>query len=436
MSTPIDPFSGTNTRNILQHVLVPKIVTGAGGSYEVKVDLTNIDNINVSGQVSAVSGSTVPGGTNESDYLYWSNNSWTIGSTDVRIGKLAGSQGQSQQGVAVGLSAGQINQGGSSIAIGPFAGTNSQSQLSVSIGANAGTFNQGTNSVAVGTNAGQTNQGLESVAVGSGAGASNQGVGSVSIGAGSGGTQALFNVAVGLNSGVNQKDGAVAIGMDAGYIDSVNYPGNTWTQGAASIAIGKMAGWNGQEDRTIILNASGNEFSGVPGQTDSFYVNPIRGDAPVSSVLCYNTSTSEVVSNSQVSYSSPNLNVSAGATGAVVVGTAGSPQIPAITFQAAGQEAAIGYDAGTNNLLLGFGNNPTVSTLGSLSVTGNVAASGGQLSSSGTFGPYGTTTPITLNGLINFGNYGIGMNGGALYIVNTGTPAAEYYQISVGPAIP
>ena len=40
-----DPFSGTTTRNILQHVLSPKIVSDGTGGYQVKTDLINVDHI-------------------------------------------------------------------------------------------------------------------------------------------------------------------------------------------------------------------------------------------------------------------------------------------------------------------------------------------------------------------------------------------------------
>lgn len=45
-----DPFSGTNTRNILEHIISPKVVvgpTGTGG-YGVKTDLINVDTVNIS----------------------------------------------------------------------------------------------------------------------------------------------------------------------------------------------------------------------------------------------------------------------------------------------------------------------------------------------------------------------------------------------------
>jgi hypothetical protein len=39
-----DPFSNTNIRNLLQHVVSPKIVSDGTGGYQVKTDLINIDN--------------------------------------------------------------------------------------------------------------------------------------------------------------------------------------------------------------------------------------------------------------------------------------------------------------------------------------------------------------------------------------------------------
>jgi len=40
-----DPFSGTNTRNILDHLISPKIVSGPTGGYQVKTDLINVDTV-------------------------------------------------------------------------------------------------------------------------------------------------------------------------------------------------------------------------------------------------------------------------------------------------------------------------------------------------------------------------------------------------------
>lgn len=51
-----DPFSGTNTRNILEHLISPKIVGATGGGYQVKTDLINIDNIYITGEIFGPTG--------------------------------------------------------------------------------------------------------------------------------------------------------------------------------------------------------------------------------------------------------------------------------------------------------------------------------------------------------------------------------------------
>ena len=38
-----DPFLGSNTRNLLQHVLSPKIVSDGCNGYVVKLDMINVD---------------------------------------------------------------------------------------------------------------------------------------------------------------------------------------------------------------------------------------------------------------------------------------------------------------------------------------------------------------------------------------------------------
>jgi hypothetical protein len=44
MTTPgNDPFSGTNTRDLLQHIVSPKIVSDGSTGYAVKTDLINVD---------------------------------------------------------------------------------------------------------------------------------------------------------------------------------------------------------------------------------------------------------------------------------------------------------------------------------------------------------------------------------------------------------
>ena len=61
-----DSFSGTNTRNLLQHLFTPKIVYDGQGGFEVKTDLINVDNIYITGNVigpTGGGGSSSTGGT-------------------------------------------------------------------------------------------------------------------------------------------------------------------------------------------------------------------------------------------------------------------------------------------------------------------------------------------------------------------------------------
>jgi hypothetical protein len=55
-----DPFSGSNVRNLLEHVLSPKIVSDGTNGYTVALDLINVDNIYASGTIYAANGSTTP----------------------------------------------------------------------------------------------------------------------------------------------------------------------------------------------------------------------------------------------------------------------------------------------------------------------------------------------------------------------------------------
>ena len=68
-----DPFSGTNTRNLLQHVFSSKITGDTSSGYNVKVDVLNVDNIVISGDVIGPTGS------------YW-NHSGGGSNTNVQAG--------------------------------------------------------------------------------------------------------------------------------------------------------------------------------------------------------------------------------------------------------------------------------------------------------------------------------------------------------------
>ena len=216
----------------------------------------------------------VPTGSTTGDYLVWDagTQSWTVGSTEVRLG----------------AGAGEVNQGLNAVAVGPGAGATNQGELATALGSLAGASNQGREALAAGHAAGQFSQGASSVAVGPYAGNYLQGSASVAVG-----PYAAFR---------NQADGAVAVGMLAGAAG----------QGVYAIALGKCAGYNGvsptagwipdpfnvgtpQPARSIVINATGQPVQA--GAPDSLYVAPIRLVGSVSSLLplYYDTTTGEVV---------------------------------------------------------------------------------------------------------------------------------------------
>lgn len=134
--------------------------------------------------------------------------------------------------------------------------TGATGPTNIAIGQNAGGGTMGPNGVSIGTGAGQANQGNAAVAIGQGAGAFQQGAATVAIGVSAGSFfQSSNAVAIGTGAGLNQQgNSSIAIGNGAG-------AGLSWAQAA----------------HTIIINASGHELDGVNGQTNSFYVAPVRG---------------------------------------------------------------------------------------------------------------------------------------------------------------
>jgi hypothetical protein len=51
-----DPFLGTNTRNLIQHVFSPKITENISKEYDVKIDLLNVDKITTSSDITITNG--------------------------------------------------------------------------------------------------------------------------------------------------------------------------------------------------------------------------------------------------------------------------------------------------------------------------------------------------------------------------------------------
>lgn len=96
-----DPFSGSNTQNIILHLVSPKIINDGSGGYTVKTDLINVDNVYATGLVRAgIDGSgDVQSSTAFSIYdattfaTYGritanSGNTWVQGISNIRFGQL------------------------------------------------------------------------------------------------------------------------------------------------------------------------------------------------------------------------------------------------------------------------------------------------------------------------------------------------------------
>jgi hypothetical protein len=177
---------------------------------------------------------------------------------------------------------------GDAVAFGQNAGTISQGSQAVAIGDSAGYNTQGAYGVAIGYGAGNVNQGQTAVAIGINAGISNQGAYGIAIGNSSGSAQGQYAIALGYDTGGSAGADSVAIGTQAG-------KGNTTAIGVNTIAIGKFAGFESAAANSIILNASGVNFSSA---TSGFFVNPVRYSVSTDEsndlgLALYNQSTKE-----------------------------------------------------------------------------------------------------------------------------------------------
>ena len=106
----------------------------------------------------------------------------------------------------------------------------------------------------------------------------------ISIG-GKSGTTGIGSISIGGLSG-GDGDGSISIGHGAGH----------YGQGKSSIQIGMTPTSSGscQEDNTIILNATGDVFSGVPDVKGACYIKPIRRTNKIATPL-YLTNDDEVI---------------------------------------------------------------------------------------------------------------------------------------------
>ena len=249
------------------------------------------------------------------------------GADSVAIGNSAGTNTQAQYSVAIGRNAGEISQSGSAISIGERSGQNNQGLTAVAIGSYSGNQNQGQGSVAIGGNAGEATQGIASIAIGDLAGQNTQSTKSVAIGFLAGQTtQGDSSVAIGSNSGeISQGANSIAIGNQAGQtaqgtdciclghssgynisaassnVISIGRRASYANSGANSINIGELANEDGGNyGNCIVLNATGSALNS--SGSNRFYVKPIRNETVLTgfNTLCYNTTTGEICSNSNI----------------------------------------------------------------------------------------------------------------------------------------
>ena len=195
------------------------------------------------------------------------------GSNGVAIGNYAGNSGQTADSIAIGHYTQQNGSGWGGIAIGRYAGRNQQQAQAIAIGGNAGNYNQGYHAVALGRYAGSYNQGQYAVAIGDQAGNYSQGTGAVALGSFTGYQQGAYSVGIGYQTGAY--DGSSALGE-------------------YQIAIGYQAAYDHGHNNSIVLNASGANFS---PSNEGFYVNPVRygdtQDATDDGIVFFNQSTKE-----------------------------------------------------------------------------------------------------------------------------------------------
>lgn len=295
--------SGTNFP-ILNSGLYASPVRSTRTSYNLFYD-PNTREITYDTSGSDGGGNRLPIGTNQSEYLFWDSNfsEWRIGSNEIHIGSQSGNINQASYAIAIGYKAGKDNQGINSIAIGNQAGVKNQPDNSIILNATGVEMTSTTKSSALYIDPiqlGTSNQllyydssskevsyssipnGLELLPDGLSSSEYlfwNSSISSWEIGSN--------EVRIGSDSGyTGQSSYAVAIGYQAGYIN----------QGMNSIAIGRNAGITNQPTNSIVLNASGSPFNMV---NSGLYVSPIRSNINAN-VLCYNTSTKEIVYGSIV----------------------------------------------------------------------------------------------------------------------------------------
>jgi hypothetical protein len=246
-----DPFSGSNTRNLLQHLVSPKIVENGSGGYEVRVDLTNVDNIYASGTIYGGGGGIGITGTESNQYLVWDETikQWVLGGIREDSGSVflgAGAVGSSTKNVCVGID----TQGyGNSVSIGH-------------------TIYSSISDVTIGNDT--TSVGEDNVTIGR-------------LARSGGGCVVLGRSAKVVDGELTY--GSVVIGTAAR------------SAGLNSIIIGMNANTSAENGTCIVLDATGGDIN---AQTTGFYAAPVRPDNTQSLALAYNATTKEIVTSTAI----------------------------------------------------------------------------------------------------------------------------------------
>jgi hypothetical protein len=175
-----DPFSGSSTQNVLQHVISPKVIPDGSGGYVVKTDLINVDHLHITGDIyrngqsinqyisvlpTTVDTNSPPIFRGASVSIGESSYDTVHGAFTTSIGSGAGQSSQEQGAVAIGASAGRLQQSTFAVAVGNGAGATLQKTNAVAVGKGAGNAYQGENSIAIGCSAGSTSQAANSIVI-------------------------------------------------------------------------------------------------------------------------------------------------------------------------------------------------------------------------------------------------------------------------------
>lgn len=185
---------------------------------------------------------------------------------------------------------------GLGIGIGYQSAYSDQADLCIAMGVESGLTSQGSiaslegfdNAIAIGYRAGRQSMAGGSICIGRDSGKEYCGNNNVFVGDFSGTTTSHTNsVGIGYNSAnINCDNKVTAVGAYSAYTDA----------GSSSVNVGYGAGYASSPANSIVLNASGSNFS--PATSSACYINPVRNNDTVSNKLVqYNTSTKELSYN-------------------------------------------------------------------------------------------------------------------------------------------